>query len=109
MLKMKRFIIPALLVITIGGFLVYPWKHEDFFITEVGDYKLKGDSHTISIYLDDNQKLNIRISEPGREVEWTDGVIDPNKNWFIYVDKINEIWLNHDDEVSFHTSVFNAC
>ena len=101
--------IPLALAITVffglAVGLFYPWKNEGFYISEIGDYELKGDSHMVRVYMDDNEMLNLRLSEPGRQVEWGDGFIDPNKNWFIYVDKINEVWLSHEDEVSFHYSL----
>ena len=109
MLK-NKYLIPAIALLavallTILGMTFLPSKHEDFFITEVGEYPLKGRSHTITVFMDENQKLNVRTVEPNRKVQWGAGIIDPNKNWLIYVDKINEIWINHEDEVYYKYSL----
>ena len=96
-----KYLLIVLALVTVLGVCLFPKKHEDFFITKPGEYALRGSSHLITVFLDKNEELNIRIVEPDRKVEWVDGFIDPDKNWLIYVDEINEIWLNYGDEVVF--------
>jgi len=99
---MKRIIIIVTLVTTAVVILAnLPRKRDDFFITQRGVYNLKGDSHTINIFEDSNGLLNIRTVEPGCETTWESGWIDPAKSWFVYVDQINEVWLNHDDQLCY--------
>jgi len=99
---MKTLIIIVVVIAAAVSSLVFcPWKHEDFFISQIGDYDLKGGSHSISIFEDSNGLLNIRTVEQGRESTWENGWIDPNEPWFLYVDKINEVWLSHGDELAY--------
>ncbi|MEM9283525.1 MAG: hypothetical protein AAGA96_17005 [Verrucomicrobiota bacterium] len=94
-------IFTVLLSAVILGLLVYPEPREDFFILTARTYNLKGDSHSIRVFEDSNGLLNIQTVEPGSESTWENGWIDPDKPWFIYVDKINEVWLNHEDELAY--------
>ena len=90
----------GLAAVVIFGALI-PTKRENFFITQPGVYHLLGENITLEVYTDDNGYLNIKSTYPGKEGTWEDGWIDPDSDWFLYIERVNEVWLQHGEELDF--------
>jgi hypothetical protein len=99
---MKKWIFLSVILIALAGVIaLWPRKKEEFFVSRPGIYHLDGEKAILEVYRDDNEFLNIRTVFPGGDGTWEDGWIDPNENWFIYVEKVNELWLSHGEKLAF--------
>ena len=79
-------------------FLNQPIKKEGFFIITRGTHDLHGPDIYVKIFRDKNGLLNIEHKAERSTSVWVKGWFDPNQDWFLYVDKINEMWLSHSGD-----------
>ena len=103
-LGMKRYRFQILVVIAVLlavlAILGEAERFEPRTISVVGQHAID-DGAEITVFKDSNSLLNISYSIDGDRQEWVDGVIDPDRQWFLYVQKRNEIWLVADNRVTF--------
>ena len=68
-------------------------------IEHQGVYQL-AEGASIEIFEDKNGLFNIRHTySDGNVSEWTDGIIEKETNWFIYVSNFDELWLAKEDDL----------
>jgi hypothetical protein len=73
-------------------------KVEPRFITAEGHFAVD-DKARIDVFRDGNGLLNIAHHVDGSSREWTEGVIRPDSEWFVYVEQRNEAWMFYDGRI----------
>ena len=100
---MKR--VATLSILVAGAFLA-TWLLKDsghvepFVVSQEGRYVI-GEKAEVHVFKAKNGLLNLNYSSGGFKMQWKDGFIDPSKDWNIYVQNRNEIWLIEDNDVSY--------
>jgi hypothetical protein len=71
---------------------------EPRFITKEGHFPIDGDSG-VKVFRDVNGLLNITHYVDGSSREWTEGIIKPASEWFVYVEQRNEAWMFYNGRI----------
>lgn len=100
---MKR--VATLSILVAGAFLA-AWlskgfdRVEPFVVSQEGRYVI-GDKAEVHVFKAENGFLNLNYSSGGFKMQWKDGFIDPSKDWNLYVQNRNELWLIEAEDVSY--------
>jgi len=71
----------------------------EFFIEELGSYEIsKG--YGVDLFLDENERINIRHRTPKVTTKGSEGYIEPDSNWKLYVEDGTKLWLIRPDSVT---------
>ena len=89
----------ALLLVVCTSCTKQSKEFTSYFITEIGTHVLHDNRSHLTITTD-GYMINYRVHQS--RVSWgpTEARIDPNEEWYFYVDKPTQVWLRHGEELS---------
>ena len=101
-MKVKRSLVITTLVILAGIMALSTlWERSEFFITKSDFYRLRGMVEGVRVFEDTNGLYNAKVVRQPVTFYWSEGQIDPGRDWFVYVETPDDIWVAYNDRVTY--------